>query len=84
MASMEWKDVAVFLFGFMFVGISGWIAKSINSMKDSVNNLNVNLAVLMTEQKNDRRKIAEVEDKLNGCRNLRLGTTQLLHREDIQ
>lgn len=79
---MEWKEALTFLFGFMFMAIAGWVASSINSMKNSMSDMNVKLAVMLNDQVHDRKKIADIEEKVNTCCNIRVGTIPLMRHED--
>lgn len=60
---MSWDEVAAGLFGFMALGIAGWVARSISNMSESVEQLNIKIAVLLTRIDSHESRISKLEDK---------------------
>lgn len=67
---MEWAEVVPYVFGFLALAVAGWVAKSIegmstsiNLMKDSVSELNKNMAVVAVQVSEHDRRISRLEDK---------------------
>ncbi len=61
---MEWQEVASYIFGFMGVAIAGWVARSIDKMRDSVEHLNVQIAVVISRTDSHEQRISKLEDKV--------------------
>lgn len=67
---MDWADLVPYilgdhgghLFGFMALSIAGWVARSIDKMRGSVEELNVKLAVVINQQADHDRRITRLED----------------------
>lgn len=59
----EWKFVAGSLFAAAWSCIGIYIARSLNEMKDSVQSLNVNVAVVIEKVSNHERRIERLEDE---------------------
>lgn len=61
---MEWKDVAqiLFLAGWSCIGV--WVARSIDEIKRSVQELNIKMAVYVAHSDNHERRILKLEEKL--------------------
>lgn len=59
---MEWKDVAIWLFfgGWSCIGL--YVANSISRMGNSVEKLNVNVAVVVQQLSEHDRRISRLED----------------------
>ena len=63
--SLEWKDIVPWLFcgGWSCIGI--YVANSLRQMSDSVQQLNVNVAVVIEKVGNHEKRIERLEDKRN-------------------
>ena len=66
---MGWMEVVPYIFGFMALSIATWIGKSLGSlgrsisvMKDSMGELNVNVAVVIEKVSNHEKRIERLED----------------------
>lgn len=60
---MDWPIILPYLFGFMALAIVGWVAKSIDRMSHSVEELNVKIAVVINQQHDHDRRITRLEDE---------------------
>ncbi len=67
---MDWSTIVPYIFGFMALAIAGWVANSIRGMSQSmkemsasVNNLNVQMAVLISQQSDLDRRLSRLENK---------------------
>lgn len=67
---MEWQSLVPYIFGFMALAIAGWVANSIRSMSASmkemsasVNSLNVQMAVLISQQSDHDRRLNRLENR---------------------
>lgn len=60
---MEWQSVAQGLFGFMALAIAGWIAKSIDTMKEDLSELNCKIAVIIERIESHDKRISKLEDQ---------------------
>lgn len=63
MESMEWSSVAAGLFAFGWSVIALYVAKTLAEMKDSVQSLNVNVAVVIEKVSNHEKRIERLEEK---------------------
>jgi methyl-accepting chemotaxis protein len=66
---MEWSELVPYVFGFMALAIAGWVARSIEKMsesmdelRDSVSELNKNMAVVAVQVSEHDRRISKLED----------------------
>lgn len=66
---MGWAEIVPYVFGFMALAIAAWVADSIKNMsnsisalKDSVFELNKNVAVIVVRTDEHERRIARLED----------------------
>lgn len=59
---MEWQTVAQGLFGFMALAIAGWIAKSIDAMKNDLSQLNCKIAVIIERVETHEKRIDKLEE----------------------
>lgn len=59
---MDWASVMQGLFAFMGLAIAGWVARSLDRMRDSVDRLNIQIAVVIEQQTNHERRITKLED----------------------
>lgn len=67
---MEWNEIVPYIFGFMALAIAGWVANSIRQMSasmkemsESVGRLNVQIAVLISQQSDHDRRLSRLENK---------------------
>ena len=59
---MEWATVAQAAFGFMALAIAGWVARSIDKMRASVEELNIKMAVVISRTDNHEQRLTRLED----------------------
>jgi hypothetical protein len=60
---MEWQEVAEKLFYFLSSAVVFWVGKSISNMSNSVEQLNLKIAVLLEKVNSHEHRIAKLEDK---------------------
>lgn len=60
---MDWQTVAQGLFGFMALSIAGWVAFSIDRMRESVEQLNVKMAVIVERTDNHEKRLERLEER---------------------
>lgn len=67
---MEWSEIVPYLFGFMALAIAGWVASSIRDMsqaigemRDSVAELNKNMAVAIFQLNDHDKRLTKLEDR---------------------
>lgn len=60
---MDWQTVAQGLFGAMALAIAGWIARSIDKMKDDLSELNTKIAVIIERVETHEKRIDKLENK---------------------
>ena len=59
---MDWATVAQALFGFMALAIAGWVARSIDKMRASVEELNVKMAVIIERVESHEKRLDRLEN----------------------
>jgi hypothetical protein len=67
---MDWSELVPYVFGFMALAIAGWVARSIEKMstamddlRDSVSELNKNMAVVGVQVGEHDRRITRLEEE---------------------
>ena len=60
---MEWPLVFQGVFAFFSLIIATWIGTSIKEMTQSINQLNIKLAVVIERQDSHEHRISKLEDK---------------------
>ena len=60
---MDWQDVAAYIFGFMALAIAGWVARSIDKMRSSLEELNVKIAIIIFRTDNHEDRLKRLEQR---------------------
>lgn len=65
MPNLDWIPIVPYIFGFMALAIVGWVAKSIDRMSRSVEELNIRIAVIINQIESHDKRITRLEDEGN-------------------
>lgn len=63
MPNLDWIPIVPYIFGFMALAIVGWVAKSIDRMSRSVEELNIRIAVIINQIESHDKRITRLEDE---------------------
>lgn len=58
---MDWQSVSQSVFAFMGLAIAGWVARSLDKMRESVEQLNVKMAVIVERTDNHEKRLERLE-----------------------